>query len=143
MKARGWCGWPPMSSPAPSASFPPRSARPRSGVPVRFEASPSPDLLAEGFEADILGLFSGAPHGSMETDPPQIYLYTANLWDFAQEDDSAFRRRCASPTSTSWATTWAGTRTSSRPGALTKGTGFEQRQELAPIGAFQVAITLF
>jgi predicted Zn-dependent protease with MMP-like domain len=61
------------------------------GVPVRFEDSPGPDLLAEGFEADILGLFSGAPHGSMEVDPPQICLYMANLWDFAGEDESAFR----------------------------------------------------
>jgi predicted Zn-dependent protease with MMP-like domain len=60
-------------------------------VPVRFEDSPSPELLSEGFEADILGLFSGAPHGTMEPDPPQIYLYMANLWDFAQEEESAFR----------------------------------------------------
>jgi predicted Zn-dependent protease with MMP-like domain len=60
-------------------------------VPVRLESSPGPDLLAEGFEADILGLFSGAPHGSLEADPPQIYLYMANLWDFAGEDEPAFR----------------------------------------------------
>ena len=60
-------------------------------VPVRFEPVPGPDLLAEGFEADILGLFSGSPHGSGETDPPQIYLYTANLWDFAEGDVAAFR----------------------------------------------------
>jgi predicted Zn-dependent protease with MMP-like domain len=61
------------------------------GVPVRLEDGPSPDLLAEGFEADILGLFSGAPHGSVEADPPQIYLYMANLWDFSGEDETAFR----------------------------------------------------
>jgi predicted Zn-dependent protease with MMP-like domain len=61
------------------------------GVPVRFEDAPSPELQAEGFEADILGLFSGAPHGSAEADPPQIFLYTANLWDFAEEEESAFR----------------------------------------------------
>jgi predicted Zn-dependent protease with MMP-like domain len=60
-------------------------------VPVRLEDAPSPELLAEGFEADILGLFSGAPHGSAEAGPPQIYLYMANLWDFAGEEESAFR----------------------------------------------------
>jgi predicted Zn-dependent protease with MMP-like domain len=60
-------------------------------VPVRLEAGPGADLLAEGLEADLLGLFSGSPHGSGESDPPQIYLYTANLWDFAQEEVEAYR----------------------------------------------------
>jgi predicted Zn-dependent protease with MMP-like domain len=60
-------------------------------VPVLFEGRPGADLLAEGFEADILGLFSGAPHGSGESEPPQIYLYTANLWDFAEGDVDGFR----------------------------------------------------
>jgi predicted Zn-dependent protease with MMP-like domain len=60
-------------------------------VPVRLEPAPTADLRAEGLEADLLGLFSGSPHGSGESDPPQIYLYTANLWDFAEEDVDAFR----------------------------------------------------
>jgi predicted Zn-dependent protease with MMP-like domain len=62
-------------------------------VPVRFEPGPGPDLLAEGFEPDILGLFSGSPHGSGDPggEPARIYLYTANLWDFAEGDEVAFR----------------------------------------------------
>jgi predicted Zn-dependent protease with MMP-like domain len=60
-------------------------------VPARFEPGPSAELLAEGVEADLLGLFSGSPHGSGESDPPQIYLYTANLWDFADGDVDAYR----------------------------------------------------
>jgi predicted Zn-dependent protease with MMP-like domain len=64
-------------------------------VPVRFEPAPGADVLAEGFEPDILGLFTGNPHGS-EPDggdpmPAQIHLYTANLWDFAEGDVEAFR----------------------------------------------------
>ena len=32
-------------------------------VPVHYEAAPAADVLAEGFEPDILGLFTGDPHG--------------------------------------------------------------------------------
>jgi predicted Zn-dependent protease with MMP-like domain len=73
------------------AELPPEILEASRSVPVRFEPVPGHDLLAEGFEADILGLFSGSPHGSGESDPPQIYLYTANLWDFAEGDEAAFR----------------------------------------------------
>ncbi len=64
-------------------------------VPVRFEPAPDKDVLADGFEPDLLGLFSGPALGE-EPDPgdpmpPQIFLYMANLWDFAGEDVEAFR----------------------------------------------------
>jgi predicted Zn-dependent protease with MMP-like domain len=64
-------------------------------VPVHCEPEPSPDVLADGFEPDILGLFAGDPHGSGPTQsnpiPPQILLYIRNLWDYAEEDVEAFR----------------------------------------------------
>jgi predicted Zn-dependent protease with MMP-like domain len=64
-------------------------------VPVHYEQAPAPDLLAEGFEPDILGLFTGNPHGTeFSADhpaPPQILLYLPSLWDFAEEDVGAFR----------------------------------------------------
>jgi predicted Zn-dependent protease with MMP-like domain len=64
-------------------------------VPVHYERLPHSDLLAEGFEPDILGLFTGNPHGtefSHDTPaPPQILLYLENLWDFAEEDVAIFR----------------------------------------------------
>ena len=62
-------------------------------VAVHYEAAPGADLLAAGFEADILGLFSGEPRGGEGADPvpPQIVLYLANLWDFAEEDIEVFR----------------------------------------------------
>ncbi len=42
-------------------------------VPVHYEAAPHPSVLAEGFEPDILGLFSGNPHGPSwpTTRPPR------------------------------------------------------------------------
>jgi predicted Zn-dependent protease with MMP-like domain len=62
-------------------------------VPVRFEPRPGADLLAEGLEPDLLGLFTGNPVGDRGGDPlpPQIYLYTANLWDYAEGDERAYR----------------------------------------------------
>jgi predicted Zn-dependent protease with MMP-like domain len=64
-------------------------------VPVHFEAGPDASLLAEGFEPDLLGLFTGNPHGSEFTSdqpaPPQILLYLENLWDFAEGDTAVFR----------------------------------------------------
>ena len=64
-------------------------------VPVHFEAEPDASLIAEGFEPDLLGLFTGNPHGSEFTSdqpaPPQILLYLENLWDFAEGDVAVFR----------------------------------------------------
>jgi len=64
-------------------------------VPVHYEARPAADLLAEGFEPDILGLFTGVPYGGElahnDPIPPQILLYLENLWDFAEGDRDVFR----------------------------------------------------
>ena len=64
-------------------------------VPVHYEQIPSAEVLAEGFESDILGLFTGNPHGTELTHdlpaPPQILLYLDNLWDYAAGDKTAFR----------------------------------------------------
>ena len=65
------------------------------GVPVHYERAPGADVLAEGFEPDILGLFTGNPHGTeLATDnpaPAQILLYLESLWGFAEEDVEIFR----------------------------------------------------
>ena len=53
-------------------------------------------MLAEGFEPDILGLFTGAPYGTELShdlpEPPQILLYVENLWDVAEGDERAYAR---------------------------------------------------
>jgi predicted Zn-dependent protease with MMP-like domain len=65
------------------------------GVAVHYERLPDLGILAEGFEPDILGLFTGNPHGVELSDappaPPQILLYLENLWDFADGEDDIFR----------------------------------------------------
>ena len=64
-------------------------------VAVHCEAEPSADVLAEGFEPDILGLFTGDPHGTELSHsnplPAQILLYINNLWDYAEGDVGAFK----------------------------------------------------
>ncbi|MCR6654942.1 MAG: metallopeptidase family protein [Opitutus sp.] len=65
------------------------------GVPVLYERVPAPDVLAEGFEPDILGLFTGHPHGTEfrqdHPAPPHILLYLENLWEMAEGDPQVFR----------------------------------------------------
>jgi predicted Zn-dependent protease with MMP-like domain len=64
-------------------------------VAVHYEQRPAPDVIADGFPDDILGLFTGNPHGTeLAQDnpvPPQILLYLENLWDFAEDDVDIFR----------------------------------------------------
>lgn len=65
------------------------------GVAVHYEQKPADDVIAEGFPADILGLFTGPSHGTeLSADnptPPQILLYLDNLQDFAEGDEEIFR----------------------------------------------------
>ena len=89
---------------ATQRKLPPELAAIARNVPVHYAATPEEDVLAEGFEDDILGLFTGPPHG-VEPDPaqpllPQILLYLENLWDFAEEDVPAFRYEAARAAST-------------------------------------------
>ena len=64
-------------------------------VAVHLEPEPGPDVLADGFEPDLLGLFTWEPHGSGHSGgsplPAQILLYVNNLWDYAEGDSQAFR----------------------------------------------------
>jgi predicted Zn-dependent protease with MMP-like domain len=64
-------------------------------VAVHYERLPAADVIAEGFPADILGLFTGAAHGTElahdNPAPPQILLYLENLWEFAEHDVDIFR----------------------------------------------------
>lgn len=65
-----------------------------SHVTVHYEGQPDASVLAAGMESDILGLFSGHPHGTefnqSDPSPPQIMLYLDNIWDLAEGDPAAF-----------------------------------------------------
>jgi predicted Zn-dependent protease with MMP-like domain len=62
---------------------------------VCYEAFPNGDIVAEGWEPDILGMFVGHEHGGeLRTDavslPPQILLFLENLWDYAEGDEQLY-----------------------------------------------------
>ena len=61
-------------------------------LPVTFERVPNAGLLADGIEADTLGLFNGPDFADEESVPmpPQIILFLENLWDFAGGDEETF-----------------------------------------------------
>ncbi len=80
---------------ATQARLPATVRVPAAAVPVHLEAFPSEDIMEEGLEPDILGLFVGPAYGDAPGEgnlvPPQIFLYLENLWDFAEGDTQAFR----------------------------------------------------
>lgn len=63
-------------------------------VTARYEAVLGPELIADGLDDDLLGLFVGpdfeaeGAHGSL---PPQIILFLASLWDFAGAKETFYR----------------------------------------------------
>ena len=75
--------------------LPPDIREPALQVPVCFEPRPNDDILSEGWEPDILGLFVGPSHsagpGAAEPLPAQILLFLDNLWDYAEGDEEIYR----------------------------------------------------
>ena len=65
-------------------------------LPVICEPYPSSELVADGLESDILGLFIGADHlseaGDNQPMPPQVLLFVENIWDLAECDEAVYRR---------------------------------------------------
>lgn len=62
-------------------------------VPVCFEAWPSEELVADGLDPGILGLFVGAPrheHAHDPGPPPQIILYLENIREESEEAGTGF-----------------------------------------------------
>ncbi len=75
--------------------LPPELADHARAVTVIYEPVPGQHLLDEGWEDDLLGMFSGnALHEASDAQPPlppQILLFYENLWDFAEGDEDAYR----------------------------------------------------
>lgn len=76
------------------AAMPP-DLRARAGaVPVRYEETVADHWLADGVEADSLGLFSGPslrnPDASLSDEPPLVTLFLRNLWDWSGGDEGVY-----------------------------------------------------
>ena len=67
-----------------------------SSLPVIYEPYPDSELIADGLEPDILGLFIGHSHldeaGDSQSMPPQVLLFVENIWDLAENDEAVYRR---------------------------------------------------
>ena len=64
------------------------------GIATTFEPKPNAGFIADGIEADTLGLFLGeamVDPPSSHPQPTQIILFLENLWEFAGTDEAAFR----------------------------------------------------
>ena len=74
-------------------SLPAPLRRPAAALPVTYEPHPNPQLLADAYDPDLLGLFIGSPLAEAGDSPlpPQIILYLENLWDFAEQDEEFYR----------------------------------------------------
>ncbi len=64
-------------------------------LPVVYHDRPSPEILGDEFEPDILGMFAGSPHGLDTGDnnalPAHIMLFLENLFDYAEGDRATFQ----------------------------------------------------
>lgn len=64
-------------------------------LPISYQAVPSNELVNDGLDASLLGLFIGdgidVPHSECGPLPRQIILFLENLWDFAEGDETIFR----------------------------------------------------
>lgn len=65
-------------------------------IPVQFEPAPSDELVADGLDPDILGVFVGEDlmesYSAPPELPPQIILFLDNILDFAEDDADVFRQ---------------------------------------------------
>jgi predicted Zn-dependent protease with MMP-like domain len=77
------------------AILPPDLKKKAAPLPVTYQPRPSAELVADGVEADTLGMFVGEPFPESESGalqlPPQIILYLENLWDLAEGDEAYYR----------------------------------------------------
>ncbi|MBX3748238.1 MAG: metallopeptidase family protein [Verrucomicrobiae bacterium] len=62
-------------------------------LPVSYQRRPSAEMVADGLDDDLLGLFVGDSHaegGAGSALPSQILLFLENLWEFAEGDWGIF-----------------------------------------------------
>lgn len=66
-----------------------------SDIPIVFEKVPARDLVRDGLDPDLLGLFVGDPFPEPGRDPipAEILLFLLNLWDEAAGDEAEYRKQ--------------------------------------------------
>jgi len=72
----------------------PRDVRARAeALPVAYFPRPTREMVSDGIEEDLLGLFVGA--NELEEDggdvPAEILIFFENIWDYAEGDVDTFK----------------------------------------------------
>lgn len=72
--------------------LPPELLAKAQDLAILYETAPSADLVAEGMEPDLLGLFVGPdyPHSAETSEAPHIVLFMESIWDQADGDEEIF-----------------------------------------------------
>ena len=77
------------------AALPKRLQAEARKLPVTCEPRPSRSLIADGVEADTLGLFIGddwaGSEGGYSPLPSQIILFLDNIWEMVEGDEKSYR----------------------------------------------------
>ena len=75
--------------------LPPELKAHAESLPVSYEPWPSDELVGDGLDPDLLGLFVGdgidVADGEQSPLPRQVFLFLENLWDFAEGDPKIYR----------------------------------------------------
>ena len=63
-------------------------------LPIVFEKVPGSDLVADGLDSDLMGLFVGDDYACEGADPipPEILLFLGNILDEAEGDMDRYRQ---------------------------------------------------
>jgi predicted Zn-dependent protease with MMP-like domain len=63
-------------------------------IPIVLKKTPGKDLVGEGLDPDLLGLFVGDDfvHEGSDPIPPEILLFLVNIWDEAEGDRERYRQ---------------------------------------------------
>lgn len=75
------------------SSLPLAIREPARALPVSYETRPGRQLIKEGIDEDVLGLFVGADFTELGGSPlpPQIVLYLENIWDFSERHEDIYQ----------------------------------------------------
>ncbi len=64
-------------------------------VPVRYQSYPDDALVEEGWDPDLLGLYTGDPVGVADFEaspvPREIRLFLQNIWDYSDGEEEVYR----------------------------------------------------
>jgi len=63
-------------------------------IPILFKKKPGRDLIEDGLDPDLLGLFVGHDFGGGDGDPlpSEILLFLGNIWEVAEGDPGRYRQ---------------------------------------------------